>query len=73
VSVPRTGEYTDEEIRKLPACPKCGLEASSLLHPFCQSDDCPVLRALGKTKMPGLLEEIVNPTKDREGEHGHDH
>jgi hypothetical protein len=45
VSEPRIGEFTDEQIRKLPACPKCGLEA------------------LGKTRMPGMVEEIVNPTK----------
>src|SRR6478752_6726662 len=31
-----------DEIKKATACPKCGLEAKTMLHPFCQYGDCPV-------------------------------
>ena len=45
------------------ACPKCGLQASSLLHRFCQHDGCPVLAALSLQRIDPLLERVVNPTK----------
>lgn len=30
------------DIGKMTACPKCGLEAKTLLHPFCQHKECPI-------------------------------
>jgi endogenous inhibitor of DNA gyrase (YacG/DUF329 family) len=32
-------------------CPKCGLEAKTLLHPFCTHKECPVRDAL-KNQQP---------------------
>lgn len=38
-----------EAVRKgAPSCPKCGLEAKTLLHRFCQHKTCPVREALAK-------------------------
>jgi hypothetical protein len=54
---------TNNDIRKASECPKCGLKADTLLHPFCQDQDCPVLKALGRTPMGGILEPLVNPSK----------
>jgi hypothetical protein len=46
------------------ACPKCALEAKSMLHRFCQNDPCPVRDALGLEKQGGMLEPF---TSDRSG------
>lgn len=40
---------TEEDVLKLSACPKCGLEAKSMLHRFCQYSECPVRTALEAT------------------------
>lgn len=34
-------------------CPKCGLQAKTLLHRFCQHRDCPVRAYLEKAKATG--------------------
>lgn len=43
----RAKENGDDDIardlaRQMRACPKCSLEASTMLHKFCQHKDCPV-------------------------------
>ena len=35
-------------IKSATKCPKCALEAKTLLHRFCQHADCPVRSALAK-------------------------
>lgn len=35
-----------DDVLKLSECPKCGLEAKSLLHPFCTHKGCPIKAAI---------------------------
>lgn len=35
-------EMAREGARSMTACPKCGLEAKTMLHPFCKHKDCAV-------------------------------
>ena len=42
-------DRTEEDVLKLSACRKCGLEAKSMLHRFCQHAECPVRAALDAT------------------------
>jgi hypothetical protein len=42
--------HPDFDIRTATACPKCALEAKTLLHRFCTHADCPVRAALKAPK-----------------------
>lgn len=46
-----------ENVLKMTSCPKCGLEAKTLLHPFCLHKQCPVRDATNASKMGKLASE----------------
>lgn len=43
-------DMEEDAILTSSSCPKCGLEAKTLLHRFCQHASCPVRAALQKAK-----------------------
>ena len=51
------------------SCPKCGLEAKSMMHRFCQHSPCPVRDLLGLKKQEGMVvDAMLNQPKKTEAE-----
>lgn len=44
--------HTPEQVGKMTSCPKCGLEAKTMLHPFCTHAECPVRRISSDKQKP---------------------
>ena len=44
--------HTPEHVGEMTSCPKCGLEAKTMLHPFCTHAECPVRRISSDKQKP---------------------